>query len=104
MIVSFSNLKTKIKDFEEDMQAMKTRHECDETKNQILYSRNVVHYFQNERAKLVLLMNFTRICRSSISLDKLNASITTRLYNSIISQDLSNRVPKYKALLQEKKN
>ena len=99
MTVPFPGLITKTKDSKGDIQAIKARHECDEIGNQIPYPRNVVHHSQNERAGLVLLMNPTRICRSSVPLNRLNASIIARPYSSAISQDLPDRVPKYKALL-----
>lgn len=54
------------------------------------------------KAGLALLINSTRICGSSVPLDGLDASIITRPYSSAVSQDLPDRVPKYKALLQEK--
>jgi hypothetical protein len=70
------------------MQSMKVRHACDEIRNQIFYSRNVVHFFQEKRVKLVLLMNLTRIYSTLILLDRLNVLITIRPYSLVVSQDL----------------
>ena len=82
---------------------MKAWYACDETRNQIFYSRNVVYLSQKKRDKFVLLMNFTRIYSTLVLLDRLSVLITIRSYSLVVSQDLLNLISKYKILLQKKK-
>jgi len=96
--VPFPGLRTKTTDSEADVQPLKVN----ETGNQISYPPNAVYPSQNERAGVVLVMNPTTICHSSVPLDRLDASITTRPCSSAVSQDSPEWIPKYKALLQEK--
>jgi len=85
------------------MQSIKVRHVYNKTENQISYFCNIVYFFQKKKIELVLFINFTRICFISVLFNRLNISITICFYSSVISQDLSNRISKYKILFQKKK-
>ena len=87
----FSDLGTKTKISEINVQSIKIQH-----------PRNIIFLSQKKSAELVLLINFTRICSISVLSDRLNILILIRFYSSAVSQDLSDRIPKYKILFQQK--